>query len=613
MDQNDHVVGHSVKNEVNENLKSKLMAGIRSDLSSVNYSYSDIVVNILAGKTGLSSSGFPYISEHSFQQFLHHVPHLFRHGQELLTWLNCVSRLVDHMRMFSNTEHLTFNQACKVLQNIVCSAAITAPSDLWLMRYILSSYQKLGINDDLLAGKKTSLNQLAKNHHLDPVQLKADVDFLYSRGGLNQAADGQISVGESPQARDALGLGSLNSFGSVADIHGLLVQLASQVSVSSKEIENLTGLYQQEIPDAIAQRTSWFPSGQEIDLSWKVLPVILMIRSMGWAEKLQVNDDLHKFLNYSLHFTLPVLECASVTDSAHRLTHYGHRMITRGPGPFGIIYAYHGYLAQHKETLLGASGRKWVARKANVSASQDANRKTFQMANDALNQFCDRYSYSYSVFIEHAVGQGEACRQRLAMSGDTHLQYIGADLEDAAIDAAIECQKNGDLPANMKFVRNADIGCPEKLISELNRVGISPYGAVMMVGNGFHEIRQQTNEKMIDVFKQYSDAGLILLFTEESGLSDQDLLETAWNTYHAGFRYVHEISGQGLRPAWDREGGAVYSWRKCASLGGYYLFDEFSTRTRRIYPHPKSNGYNPSISVNYFCVPRIIAASLLKE
>ena len=46
-----------------------------------------------------------------------------------------------------------------------------------------------------------------------------------------------------------------------------------------------------------------------------------------------------------------------------------------------------------------------------------------------------------------------------------------------------------------------------------------------------------------------------LLFTEETGLADDDLRATAWKTYHVGFRWVRETSGQGLRPAWDREYG----------------------------------------------------------
>ena len=41
----------------------------------------------------------------------------------------------------------------------------------------------------------------------------------------------------------------------------------------------------------------------------------------------------------------------------------------------------------------------------------------------------------------------------------------------------------------------------------------------MLVGNGFHEVRQQTDERMVEVFRGYAEAGFVLLFTEESALA----------------------------------------------------------------------------------------------
>ena len=132
----------------------------------------------------------------------------------------------------------------------------------------------------------------------------------------------------------------------------------------------------------------------------------------------------------------------------------------------------------------------------------------------------------------------------------------------------------------------------------------------MVVGNGFHEVRGQTNENMIEVFREYCEAGILIVFTEESGLSDEDLIATGWNTYHAGFRYTHEISGQGLRPALDDPNHDRFSWKKCAELAGYIVHDDYSTRTRTIYPNPRADGHNPAISVNYFCVPKKILSKL---
>lgn len=132
----------------------------------------------------------------------------------------------------------------------------------------------------------------------------------------------------------------------------------------------------------------------------------------------------------------------------------------------------------------------------------------------------------------------------------------------------------------------------------------------MMVGNGFHEVRNQTNQKMLEVLRGYQQAGILLIFTEETGLSDSDLLATAWNTYHAGFRYVHEMSGQGLRPAWDSKRRKVWSWRRCARLAGYTVLDRYTVATRTIFPTRKPHRKNPSISVTYFCVPESVMSQV---
>ena len=193
--------------------------------------------------------------------------------------------------------------------------------------------------------------------------------------------------------------------------------------------------------------------------------------------------------------------------------------------------------------------------------------------------------------------------------------FVGADLEDAAIDAALAEQSAGNLPAQMVFVRNADIGKPAIVVDAMRAQGIDPNGAVMIVGNGFHEVREQTDARMIAVLRGYADAGVVLLFTEETGLSVSDLLETAWNTYHAGFKYVHERSGQGLRPAEKRapsplEATPPLSWSECAEAAGYVRLDAYSPRGRTVYPYTPASGSNPAISVTHFCVPKDVLAAL---
>src|SRR5262249_30617162 len=144
---------------------------------------------------------------------------------------------------------------------------------------------------------------------------------------------------------------------------------------------------------------------------------------------------------------LKLCEDAGLVDRG-LVTELGARVFERGPGPFGIIAAYHAYLNNLESLLTLGTPAVHVQRSANVAASQDANRKTFEEANDCLDAFCTQYGFRCTVFIEHAVGRGEATRQRFSRSGAGEIRYFGADLEDAAIDQAIEQQKQGALPQN---------------------------------------------------------------------------------------------------------------------------------------------------------------------
>jgi hypothetical protein len=123
---------------------------------------------------------------------------------------------------------------------------------------------------------------------------------------------------------------------------------------------------------------------------------------------------------------------------------------------------------------------------------------------------------------------------------------------------------------------------------------------------------------MVEVLSAYRAAGIVLLFTEETALSIAEQQQTTWNTYHPAFRYVHEKSGQGLRPAEEGprdplEPDLPISWTECARRSGYVLLEDFSRRGRTIYPCPTDSGRNPSTSIIYFFVPEALVAQLAFE
>jgi hypothetical protein len=564
-----------------------------------------ILATIIQGETGMSSAGFPTIAESSFQLWMENIPHLFTEGAALLDWLQTIEEGITRSVQPSGQVVDSWLRAIKVLETVIQTAAVTAPTDLWLLKHILTSHHRVGTLKRLQSRKSVHLQELSSHQDLSIQQLRYDFHFLKSRAVVTDAgSDDSYALTSHPQIQQLIDTFEPLDPAAPANWLPLLNACLAGQNLSKDDERRLTDFL--TLPQGLKPSPNWIPGRLEMELGYRLVPLLLAWRNSPFHQ-----PHTEKIIPDHVPLSQLMNNCltqAGYADARGKPTALGRRVLERGPGPFGIIHAYHEYMKQHVALLQGRKGQTWVARGENVAASQDANRKTFLMINDSIDRFVARHRFQIKVFIEHAVGQGEATRQRYARSGADTIQYFGADLEDAAIDRAIEAQKRGELPPNMRFVRKADIGNPDYLIKPLEAWGVSIQGAIMVVGNGFHEIRSQTNEKMIEVFKGYNKAGILLIFTEESALSDDDLLHTGWNTYHAGFRFVHEISGQGLRPAYeyDKETDRL-SWRACLERAGYWVHPGYTTQTRTIYPVPRANGYNPAISVNYFCVPSYLA------
>jgi hypothetical protein len=584
------------------------------------------LARVLAERTGRSSSGFPYLAPRAWEIFRDSVPHLFAFGTRVL---DAAARLAEASEASSlgAEAKASVRDGATVLRQIVLTATITAPPDLWLLRHVLGFFSDLGLLDRLRAGE--SLNPEAcdvifagKRRELHPGELDKDLLFLLSRGLVDQYDEGYRIAGH-PRVHRILAATRPLGPGVPASATPLWRRLFSGEVLGDGDIEVLL-----DIGHAAPRRTSaaqnhWICDPDELELGHRLLPIVLALRATSRSRELVTGADVVPSAWSEVHPSCAsaALEVLTAAGWMHRrgeryvVSPLGARGFARGPGPFGIIETYHPYMGRGRDILLEGPGSISVTRSENVGASQDANSATFEQANESLDRFCAATGFRYRVFIEHAIGRGEATRQRYARSGAS-LKYVGADLEDAAIEAALEERARGALPAEMLFVPRADIGRPEALLAALRERSIDPYGAVMLVGNGFHEVRGQTDNTMTEVFRGYHEAGVVLLFTEESALSIDDLRATAWNTYHAGFRYVHDKSGQALRPAEPnpdppRLGHALRAaWSECARRAGYVRADAFCTRTRTIYPYTPKNGHNPSISVNHFFVPSAIAAAL---
>ena len=574
--------------------------------------------------THLSSKGYPYLSQRGWEQLRDEVPHLFCAGQQLLA---LVEALDETLTGSAHPQALHDARLAQLIAQIVYTATITSPPDLWLMRHVLGTMAELGLSKHLLAGEaltpgRCQVWRQGRRWTLDAEQLETDLLFLLSRGVVEQYDEG-FRVAGHPRVQALLS--------ELEPLPGWLPSSATQAwrrlfegaTLEPEQLEALLWLgYSCPEPWAGPSHHHWVASRAEVEIGYRLVPLVLGLRAAQRTEGLKrgralTPEQLSARYPGCAAGALRVLRAAgwvSPSPGGDEVTAMGQRGVERGPGPFGIIETYHPYMSSGVELLLQGGAQVWVSRGENVGASQDANRKTFMQANDSLDRLCAQTGLRYDVFIEHAIGRGEAIRQRYERSGDG-LLYVGADLEDAAIDAAIQEQQAGRLPAQLRFVRQADIADPDKLIAALEALGARAQGAVMMVGNGFHEIRDQSDERMTQVFARYHEAGIILLFTEENALSIDDLRATAWNTYHAGFKYVHEKSGQCLRPADPRPPVRLgrplrAAWSECAQRAGYVRADAYCTRTRTVYPYTPRSGFNPSISVNHVFLPGPLAAKL---
>ena len=102
-------------------------------------------------------------------------------------------------------------QSRRVVQQVLRTAAITAPPALWLMRHVLGAMAEVGITRRLLAEEAI----VPSDTDLQAVELDTDLSFL-SVMGLVDRSGGAFRLSSRPEARrvfESLGLRSLSHWG----------------------------------------------------------------------------------------------------------------------------------------------------------------------------------------------------------------------------------------------------------------------------------------------------------------------------------------------------------------------------------------------------------------
>jgi len=454
---------------------------------------------VLLAPTMLSSAGFPYLQKPAFVRMRDWVPHILAEGPIVLDALQRIEAAASGV---SPEAIESLGRATRVVRQVVNTAAVTAPPTLWLLRHVLSTFAELGLLERLIAG------EVIRPDGCPPLQgdeLRVDLNFLLGRGYVVRKGAGvRIAVHETAQrvirASRPLPAGRPASLTSEWRAAFLGDALSSEDEAMLRDVA-------EDPPRSLPREPGrWTATLEDIEVGYRLVPLALGLWASGRSKELTSKGHVDAEALCPGRPELgaaaqQVLEAAGSVTASGAWTAVGERIFQRGIGALGIIEAYHAYMDALPEVLRAGRGAVHVSRGSNITASQEANRKTFKSANDALDRFCVATGFSYSLYIEHAIGRGEATRQRFERSGDQEIHYFGADLEDPAIDAAEAERAAGRLPSGMRFVRNADIGRPAVLTSAIEAAGVSTEGGVMIVGNGFHEIRGQSDAKMVEVFE----------------------------------------------------------------------------------------------------------------
>src|SRR5262249_35356989 len=302
-------------------------------------------------------------------------------------------------------------------------------------------HRQIGPTEIFLSGQRIDAADLASRFGLDPQHLSFDLSFLHSRGLLRLHA-GHYRIDTTSQAKKA--------FQSVQSIPAEMLRDMVEPMVNILSGKSGEGESRKLVADFLrlpkptkARVHGWIASPDQIEIGYRLVPMVLTLHSLKISAQATEGASLQKLVPNLTPEMKRVLIDSGMIGKKTQVTALGMRVLTRGPGPFGIIYAYTPYMRELLAKLTRKSGAIHVNRAKNIAASQDANRKTFEMANDALDRFSKDLGFRYNVFIEHALGQGEAIRQRFQRVGEQNLRYFGADLEDAAIDRAVEFQRKG--------------------------------------------------------------------------------------------------------------------------------------------------------------------------
>lgn len=295
-----------------------------------------------------------------------------------------------------------------------------------------------------------------------------------------------------------------------------------------------------------------------------------------------------------------LIQC-NLLDAAGNQSDIGKYLSRRAPHVLGTIYSYRDYLS----VSLKASGKPAaISRQKNVLASQSGSKNVFKKAIENLRRYESDYNKKYNVIVEHAAGSCEAIHQHLLTNTDHLCQYLGFDIDPSALLLARARIESGELPDSLELYDGVDIRETDYMFRKIREICKREIHCVIIVGNGFHEIREKDPRILIEIFSRFRKENVLLIFNEVSKFDSETILESLWNSWRSSFQYLHRISGQNLRPGKPTSRNlSEVSWEEIIRQSGYNWLKNYSTFGRPIGPFATNKFSTDPGNVTYFCVP----------
>ncbi|HMG53740.1 MAG TPA: hypothetical protein VK601_09660, partial [Kofleriaceae bacterium] len=293
------------------------------------------LVWVMTPSTGTTSSGFAYLQPSAWRRFRDWVPHILGDGPRTMDAVDLVIAAAVRAGLDEAVVR-NLGAAADVVRQVVRTAAICAPPDLWLLRHVVGQLARIGVAARLLAGETVDAGIAAR-----PEELEIDLRFLLSRDLLVRVDSGGAHagyrLGMHGHARDVLSLPPVDD--------------GMQASLSMAWAEVLLGHPGDAAAAAVSASLArplpadrrepglWSPTARDVELGARLVPLVIGMTASSRTKQLLAAAPAAPLSATLLcpgrgaigEAALAVLAGAGVLDAQAMLTDVGARVLERGP------------------------------------------------------------------------------------------------------------------------------------------------------------------------------------------------------------------------------------------------------------------------------------------